>query len=134
MYTDWKQRTGISATCRSYALVSTIATDLGNTVLYSSLLFGGTLHVFSRETVSHIEALHAYFEEHKIDCLKIVPSHWKALSPEDGPPLLPERMLIFGGEALACASQWHGSAGIAKGLPYIQPLRADGDDDRQAGI
>ena len=92
-------RTGISS-CKSYALVSTIATDLGNTVLYSSLLLGGTLHVFTRETVSHIEQLHEYFEDHKIDCLKIVPSHWKALSPEDSPPLLPKRMLIFGGEAL----------------------------------
>jgi amino acid adenylation domain-containing protein len=92
------ERTGISE-CKSYALVSTIATDLGNTVLYSSLLYGGTLHLFSRETVSHIEELHEYFEKHKIDCLKIVPSHWKALSPEDGAPLLPGRMLIFGGEA-----------------------------------
>ena len=90
-------RTGISK-CRSFALVSTIATDLGNTVLYSSLLFGGTLHIFTRERVSHIEALHEYFKEHKIDCLKIVPSHWKALSPEDGMPLMPERLLIFGGE------------------------------------
>ena len=29
--------------CKSFALVSTIATDLGNTVLYSSLLTGGGL-------------------------------------------------------------------------------------------
>ena len=94
-------RTGISK-CKSYALVSTIATDLGNTVLYSSLLLGGTLHVFTRETVSHIEEIHEYFEEHQIDCLKIVPSHWKALSPEENSPLLPGRMLIFGGEALPC--------------------------------
>ena len=97
------ERTGISA-CKSFALVSTIATDLGNTVLYSSLVFGGTLHVFSKETVSHIEALHEYFKAHKIDCLKIVPSHWKALSPEDGTPLLPRRMLFFGGEALPTES------------------------------
>ena len=97
------ERTGISA-CRSYALVSTIATDLGNTALYSSLVFGGTLHVFTRETVSNIEELHDYFNIHRIDCLKIVPSHWRALSPEDGPPLLPERMLIFGGEVLPLES------------------------------
>ena len=98
-----EERTGISA-CKSFALVSTIATDLGNTVLYSSLVFGGTLHVFSKETVSHIEALHEYFKAHKIDCLKIVPSHWKVLSPEDGAPLLPRRMLFFGGEALPTES------------------------------
>ena len=92
------ERTRISA-CKSFALVSSIATDLGNTVLYGSLLSGGTLHLFPKETVSHIEALHAYFEAHKIDCLKIVPSHWKALSM-DGQPLLPVKLLIFGGEAL----------------------------------
>ena len=91
-------RTKISA-CKSFALVSSIATDLGNTVLYGSLLSGGTLHLFSKEAVSHIEALHAYFEQHSIDCLKIVPSHWKALAM-DGQPLLPVKLLIFGGEAL----------------------------------
>ena len=84
---------------KSFALVSTIATDLGNTVLYGSLLTGGTLHVFTKETVSHIEALHKYFDTHQIDCLKIVPSHWRALTM-DGKPLLPKKQLIFGGEAL----------------------------------
>ncbi len=93
-------RTGISG-CKSYALVSTIATDLGNTVLYSALLFGGTLHVFTRATVSHIEELHGYFEEHRIDCLKIVPSHWKALTLEwSALRCCPGGLLIFGGEAL----------------------------------
>jgi amino acid adenylation domain-containing protein len=85
--------------CRSYALVSSIATDLGNTVIYPSLVFGGALHVFSRESVSNIEHLHDYFAEHSIDCLKIVPSHWKALSAP-GQLLLPVRLLVFGGEAL----------------------------------
>ena len=35
--------------------------------------------------------MHEYFNKHKIDCLKIVPSHWRALSPDDGAPLLPAR-------------------------------------------
>jgi non-ribosomal peptide synthetase component F len=43
--------------CRNHALVSTIATDLGNTVIYGSLLSGGNLHVFSKETTSDPEAL-----------------------------------------------------------------------------
>ena len=84
---------------KSFALVSSIATDLGNTVLYGSLITGGTLHVFSKETVSHIEAIHEYFNQNEIDCLKIVPSHWKALMMDDQ-PLLPRKQLIFGGEAL----------------------------------
>ncbi len=85
--------------CKSFALVSTIATDLGNTVIYSSLLSGGALHLFTKESIGNIQYLHNYFTKHTIDCLKIVPSHWTALSPDDN-LLLPEKLLIFGGEAL----------------------------------
>ncbi|MEO7766780.1 MAG: amino acid adenylation domain-containing protein, partial [Ferruginibacter sp.] len=85
--------------CHSFALVSTIATDLGNTVIYASLLSGGSLHVFSKESVTNIEYLHDYFSEYGIDCLKIVPSHWKALRNVDE-FLLPKKLLVFGGEAL----------------------------------
>src|SRR5215204_760223 len=85
--------------CRSYALVSSIATDLGNTVIFPSLAFGGALHAFSKESASNIEYLHEYFSQHSIDCLKIVPSHWKALSVP-GALLLPKRLLVFGGEVL----------------------------------
>jgi amino acid adenylation domain-containing protein len=85
--------------CASFALVSAISTDLGNTVLYSSLVFGGALHLFSKETLSNAEKLHHYFNERAIDCIKIVPSHWKALAAEWG-LLLPAKMLVFGGEAL----------------------------------
>ncbi len=85
--------------CASFALVSTIATDLGNTVIYGALATGGVLHVFTKESVSNIEYLHAYFGANKIDCLKIVPSHWKVLNMDDQ-LLLPEKLLVFGGEAL----------------------------------
>ncbi len=93
-----KDATGIDQ-CKSFALVSTIATDLGNTVLYSSLLFGGALHVFTKEATTNIYGLNEYFEEHAIECIKIVPSHWKALS-KDEELLLPTKLLVFGGEAL----------------------------------
>ncbi|WP_147206424.1 non-ribosomal peptide synthetase, partial [Segetibacter aerophilus] len=85
--------------CRSHALVSTTATDLGNTVIYGSLLLGGALHIFSKEQVSNIEYLHDYFSDNRIDCLKIVPSHWKALHLDEE-LLLPRKLLVFGGEAL----------------------------------
>jgi len=85
--------------CRSFALVSTIATDLGNTVIYASLATGGTLHLFTKESVSNTTLLHRYFAAHQIDCLKIVPSHWKVLNLDDR-LLLPAKLLIFGGEAL----------------------------------
>ncbi|MGI8582286.1 MAG: amino acid adenylation domain-containing protein, partial [Chitinophagaceae bacterium] len=85
--------------CNSFALLATLATDLGNTILYSSLISGGILHLFSYEKINDFHFLHKYFNEHSIECLKIVPSHWKALSDGDN-LLLPLKLLIFGGEAL----------------------------------
>ncbi|WP_212004587.1 non-ribosomal peptide synthetase [Chitinophaga sp. HK235] len=88
--------------CRSFGLLSSIATDLGNTVIYSSLAVGGTLHVLSKALTNDAEKIKAYFNQHRIDCIKVVPSHWKALCAEDA-LLLPEKLLIFGGEALEVA-------------------------------
>jgi len=92
------QRSG-SEECRSFALIPTIATDLGNTVLFGALAAGAALHIISAERITDAELLHEYFLHNRIDCLKIVPSHWKALSAGDT-LLLPEQLLIFGGEAL----------------------------------
>ncbi|HEY0053891.1 MAG TPA: amino acid adenylation domain-containing protein [Pedobacter sp.] len=86
--------------CRTFALVSSIATDLGNTVIYGSLASGGALHLFSKDAVSNTGYLHHYFEQHSIECLKIVPSHWKALN-DDEKLLLPKKLIVFGGEALS---------------------------------
>ncbi|PSL45610.1 non-ribosomal peptide synthase protein (TIGR01720 family)/amino acid adenylation domain-containing protein [Chitinophaga niastensis] len=87
------------SSCRSFGLLSSIATDLGNTVLYSALISGGALHLFSKAAINDAEALYTYFERYPVDCIKIVPSHWKALSEPDR-LLLPRKLLIFGGEAL----------------------------------
>ncbi|MCB9252333.1 MAG: non-ribosomal peptide synthase/polyketide synthase [Flavobacteriales bacterium] len=83
----------------SYAFLQSIATDLGNTILFSALISGGALHLFSKQAASDAEHLIRYFDENKIDCLKIVPSHWNALKTEDR-MLLPEKLLIFGGDVL----------------------------------
>ncbi|NSL90997.1 amino acid adenylation domain-containing protein [Chitinophaga sp. Mgbs1] len=87
-------RTNISD-CRSFGLMSTLAGDLGNTVIYSALALGGSLHVFSSSAVMDAEALAAT----PVDCMKIVPSHWKALQ-EEGRLVIPRRSLVFGGEQL----------------------------------
>ena len=84
----------------SFATVSTLAADLGNTVIFASLVTGGCLHVMSRSRLSEAAALADAFERHPIDCLKIVPSHLAALlaSPRAA-GCLPRRLLILGGEA-----------------------------------
>ncbi|WP_103071998.1 hybrid non-ribosomal peptide synthetase/type I polyketide synthase [Aquimarina sediminis] len=86
-------------TCRSFALMSNIATDLGNTVIYGALLSGGALYLPKKETLRNTESMYEYFEAHSIDCIKIVPAHWKALTRSDS-LLLPNKMIIFGGESL----------------------------------
>jgi amino acid adenylation domain-containing protein len=83
----------------SFAWMSTIAADLGNTAIFWSLLSGGKLHIFPGWLIKDAAGLHDYFRHHPIDCLKIVPSHWSALSI-DGKWLLPKKLLIFGGEVL----------------------------------
>jgi amino acid adenylation domain-containing protein len=84
----------------SFATVSTLAADLGNTMVFVSLCTGGCLHVLSQERVMDPSAMADYFTRYTIDCLKIVPSHLAALQavphPED---ILPSRLLILGGEA-----------------------------------
>ncbi|MEM6446901.1 MAG: non-ribosomal peptide synthetase, partial [Cyanobacteria bacterium P01_D01_bin.123] len=85
-----------------FALVSTFAADLGNTVLFPALTSGGCLHVIPEEQVADAAALTAYFQEHPIDCLKIVPSHLAALLLSASPEaLLPKHQLVLGGEALS---------------------------------
>ncbi len=84
----------------SYAMVSTIAADLGNTMLFPALLSGGSLHLISQERASDPEALGEYFQREGIDCLKIVPSHLAALlSGTDPERLMPRKRLVLGGEA-----------------------------------
>ena len=83
----------------SFGLMSTLAADLGHTVLFGSLFTGGTLHLFSKETLKNAIALQHYFKVHPVDCIKIVPSHWRALEVDDQ-LLLPAKLLVFGGEAL----------------------------------
>jgi amino acid adenylation domain-containing protein len=84
----------------SYATVSTFAADLGHTAIMPALATGGTLHVISQERISDPEAAAAYFAEHPVDCLKIVPGHLAALLSCSHPArVLPRRRLVLGGEA-----------------------------------
>ncbi|MEQ8997819.1 MAG: amino acid adenylation domain-containing protein [Coleofasciculus sp. B1-GNL1-01] len=86
----------------SFATVSTFAADLGNTAIFSALCTGGSLSIISQERSTNPEALADYCNHHPIDCLKIVPSHLKALLSASHPEkILPKKHLILGGEALS---------------------------------
>jgi amino acid adenylation domain-containing protein len=85
---------------RSFALVSTIAADLGLTSVFGALITGGTLHVIDREVATDPPALTAYLAEHPVDVIKCVPSHLEMLAAHgDLAALLPRQLLIVAGEA-----------------------------------
>ncbi|TDF41775.1 non-ribosomal peptide synthetase [Alteromonadaceae bacterium M269] len=84
----------------SFAHISTIAADLGNTSLYGALCFGGCLHLIGSECAFDPDAMSAYGQVHELDVLKIVPSHLQGLlSAQDAKSVLPRKLLILGGEA-----------------------------------
>jgi amino acid adenylation domain-containing protein len=82
------------------ATVTTLASDLGNTAIFAALLAGGCLHVITEHRASDPHAFAEYFSRHRIDLLKIVPSHLSALlSVTDLGRVLPRKRLVLGGEA-----------------------------------
>jgi amino acid adenylation domain-containing protein len=84
----------------SFALVSTVAADLGHTALFGALCNGRALHVVSSERTFDPDGFAALMERVPVDALKIVPSHLAALLEAASPArVLPRRCLILGGEA-----------------------------------
>jgi amino acid adenylation domain-containing protein/non-ribosomal peptide synthase protein (TIGR01720 family) len=85
----------------SYASVTTLAADLGHTMVFPALCGGGCLHLVAAELASDPVAFADYGRRHRIDYLKTVPSHLGALLADAGAAdLLPRRGLVLGGEAL----------------------------------
>ncbi|WP_432328221.1 non-ribosomal peptide synthetase [Mucilaginibacter sp. P25] len=84
--------------CKSFALIATYVADAGYSILFSSLILGGTLHVLSEEILLDGRRIKNYVNHHSIDCLKIVPSLWLFYANE-GNYFLPRTTIIFGGEA-----------------------------------
>src|SRR5262249_34575677 len=85
------------------ALVTSIAADLGHTVLFPALCVGGELHLTEGERAMSGGELGEYFEREEIDVVKITPSHLKAIMEGDGGErVIPRGLLVLGGES----SQW----------------------------
>ncbi|WGI26271.1 amino acid adenylation domain-containing protein [Halomonas alkaliantarctica] len=89
----------LSDDARRFAMVSTIAADLGHTMLFGALYKGQTLHLISSDSTLDPDAFTRYMHDHEIDVLKIVPSHLRALMSVKSPlNTLPRRCLVLGGE------------------------------------
>ncbi|MGK7918089.1 MAG: amino acid adenylation domain-containing protein, partial [Prochloraceae cyanobacterium] len=117
----------------SYALISTLGADLGNTVIFPALCSGGCLHIISQDNITDPVALGAYFEEQGgIDCLKIVPSHLRALLKDlpNQAQILPRKRLVLGGEALS----WALVEQVQRLAPNCQILNHYGPTETTVGV
>ncbi|MBA3920449.1 MAG: amino acid adenylation domain-containing protein, partial [Nostocaceae cyanobacterium] len=117
--------------CGNFALASTFAADLGNTVLFPSLCGGGCLHILSKERVSDPNAFLDYCRQHPIDYLKIVPSHLAALLSSANPEtILPRQRLILGGES----TSWDLIAKIQHYAPNCEIFNHYGPTESTVGV
>ncbi|HEY7124286.1 MAG TPA: amino acid adenylation domain-containing protein [Ktedonobacterales bacterium] len=118
------------AACTRFALVQPLTVDSTVTLLYSSLFLGQTLHLFSREQALDAIGLNEAFRAQSIDCLKIAPSHLRALQTVAGESLLPRQRLIIGGEA----SSWEWVHGLAAKHPGCQVINHYGPTETTVGV
>jgi len=83
-----------------FALISSLAADLGNTMFFPALCGGGTLHIISEERALDPVMLRDYMQRYRIDYMKITPSHLRALlSGDQCLDAGPRKKLILGGES-----------------------------------
>jgi amino acid adenylation domain-containing protein len=82
-----------------YALLQPQATDLGNTTLFTSLATGGELHILDADAAVDPAAVAGYLAEHRIEHVKVVPSHLAGLAADGLASVLPASALVLGGEA-----------------------------------
>ncbi|MBN3925209.1 non-ribosomal peptide synthetase [Nostoc sp. NMS4] len=115
----------------NFALVSTLAADLGNTVLFPAICTGGCLHIISYDRATDPVALTEYCHKYPIDCLKIVPSHLSSLLLSPTPQsILPRQRLILGGEA----ANWQLIEQIRQLAPNCQIFNHYGPTESTVGV
>ena len=94
------ERMDLPEAAHSLAMVSTVAADLGYTTLFGALCSGRVLHLVPSELSFDPDTFAQYMQAHRIDALKIVPSHLQALLHAADPVrVLPAHRLVLGGEA-----------------------------------
>ena len=118
------------AACAHPALLQPLTVDSSVTLLYSALCLGQTLHLFSREQALDPIEMSAAFQAQAIDCLKIAPSHLRALQEAVTEPLMPSRLLVIGGEA----SSWEWVQGLARKHTACQVVNHYGPTETTVGV
>lgn len=97
--TDMISRLGADESPATFALVTAISTDLGNTSVFPALCSGGTLSLIGPSIAADAGALAQRMRRQPVDVIKITPSHLSALLAGADSALLPRKWLVLGGEA-----------------------------------
>ncbi|EKU96343.1 non-ribosomal peptide synthase/amino acid adenylation enzyme [Leptolyngbya sp. PCC 7375] len=114
-----------------YGLLSSVAADLGNTVLFAALCTGGCLHLIDDDRALQPSALADYCRQYPLDCLKIVPSHLGALLRDESAAVwLPHHCLVLGGEAAPGSLV----ADIRRHRPQLKLLNHYGPTETTVGV
>ena len=113
------------------ALVSTVAADLGHTVLFGALGSGASLYLPGPDCAFDASRLGDFIQRHCIDVLKMVPSHLAALLQGEAPEaVLPRYALVTGGEALVPAL----AAEVARLAPACKVFNHYGPTETTVGV
>jgi non-ribosomal peptide synthetase component F len=99
--------------------------------VFGALCSGGCLHLLSSEAATDPGLWRDYFATHRIDCLKIVPSHLQALlSGGVSASVLPRSVLVLGGEA----SRWEFVERLRQAAPGLRVLNHYGPTETTVGV
>ncbi|TDU91247.1 amino acid adenylation domain-containing protein [Kribbella voronezhensis] len=112
----------------TYAVVSTLAADLGHSMVFTALSRGGTLQLVDAELAVDSVALSKQLAQHPVDYLKIVPSHLAALIGSGN--CLPRKGLVLGG----AASPWSLIDSIRRQAPELRILNHYGPTETTVGV
>ena len=115
-----------------FAMVTTLAADLGHTAVFPALASGGSLTLMPPESVLDPHRLATILSHGPVDVLKIVPSHLRSLlavAPEEA-GLIPRQRLVLGGAALD-----HGLVAQVRALaPACRILNHYGPTETTVGV
>ncbi|QNE18739.1 AMP-binding protein [Kribbella qitaiheensis] len=112
----------------SYAVLSTLAADLGHSMVFTALSRGGTLQLIDAELAADPVALGEHFKRNPADYLKIVPSHLAALIGSG--ECLPRKALVLGG----AASPWSLVDTVRRQAPGLRILNHYGPTETTVGV
>jgi amino acid adenylation domain-containing protein/non-ribosomal peptide synthase protein (TIGR01720 family) len=113
-----------------FAVVSSLAADLGYTCVFGALWTGGMLRLFQQAEMRDPAAFAAAMTAAPVDVLKIVPTHLAALLDWPDPAaMLPRARLVLGGEA----SHWPLIARVWRLAPACRVFNHYGPSETTVG-